>query len=107
MNIKIDEYNINGTYSSNFLFILKKLPHVVFALKTFPLPSVSSQPVETPYPNINTKEPGDTLRFGDLQCNIFLDEYWQNHKEIWDWHFSNVMGGSDDFNEIYARKQNH
>lgn len=102
MNIKIDEYNINGSYPSNVLLLIKKIPKTVFALKNFPFPGVSSNPAEINYPNQPVSAPGDSVTYNDLNCEVFVDEYFLNHREIFTWFINNTTGVYTDFEDIYS-----
>jgi hypothetical protein len=98
----IPEYNINGTYPSNYLFIIDKIPNVVFSLKSFPFPGLTSTPAEVPYQNKNNKLPGDNLVYGELSLQVFLDEYFQTHYELYNWLYRNVTGANSNYSDIYS-----
>lgn len=98
----IPEYNINGTYPSNYLFIVDKIPKTIFSLKSFPLPGISGTAVNVAYQNYTNKVPPDTLTFGDLSTQVFLDENWVTHKEIYTWFVNNVLGVNIEVGDIYS-----
>ena len=78
-------YNKNFLSPLNFNFYLKRAPHVNFFVQSVNLPGFGfTSPIQTD-PFTNIPQPGDRLRFEDLEVTFKVDEELQNYLEIANW----------------------
>ena len=55
-----------------------------------------------PHENFTNTIPADHLDFGELSCNVFVDEYYTEHKSIYDWLYNNFTWVNQDYTDIYS-----
>ena len=92
-------YNINENYlePTGFKLVLdrKFYPKTEYFVTSVTHPEVSLPGVAVPFKSITTHQPGERLQFGELICNIILDEDLVNYKEMYD-----ILKESVQVNEI-------
>ena len=81
-------YNINENYlePTGFKLVLdrKFYPKTEYFVTSVNHPEVSLPGVEVPFKSIATHQPGDRLQYGELICNVVLDENLVNYTEMYD-----------------------
>lgn len=99
--------NINFVSPYNFVFKIKRLPHVNYFIQSINIPSVSAGQSDLPTPFIRIPMVGDHLLYGLLTVTFRIDEDFQNYKEIYDW--MKGIGFPDNFDEHrdYQRLHNN
>tara|TARA_B100000214_G_C23514926_1_gene422376 strand:- start:5 stop:499 length:495 start_codon:yes stop_codon:yes gene_type:complete len=81
-------YNINENYlePTGFKLVLdrKFYPKTEYFVTSVTHPEVTLPGVAVPYKSITTYQPGERLQFGELLCNVILDENLVNYTEMYD-----------------------
>lgn len=85
--------NINYLQPTGFKVIMdrKHFPNLTFFATSVLHPNMSLNFSEVQYRRVNVRQPGDKLTFGDLTCNIIMDEDMTAYKEMYDWMVSLVQ----------------
>ena len=68
-----------------FIVNVQRLPNVKFFTQRTSIPNVSVAPIEKPSPLNAIYEPGDRLRYGDLNFSFIVDEDMSNYLEVFNW----------------------
>ncbi len=81
-------YNINENYlePTGFKLVLdrKFYPKTEYFVTSVVHPEVTLPGVAVSYKSVTTHQPGERLQFGELICNVILDEDLVNYKEMYD-----------------------
>jgi hypothetical protein len=89
--------NKNFLSPLNFIFQIKRSPHLNFFVQEVNLPSITADNLETSNPFVKIPVSGEHLRFGDLRVTFKVDEDLQNWFEIHNW--IRFLGFPDNFSE--------
>ena len=89
--------NKNFLSPLNFVFQIKRSPHLNFFVQEVNLPSISADNISTSNPFVRIPTSGEHLRFGDLRATFKVDEDLQNWFEIHNW--VRALGFPDNFAE--------
>lgn len=98
--------NKNFLNPLNFVFRLKRSPHVNFFTQELNIPGVSLINTIEPNPFVDLPRPGDHLTYGDFSLKFKVDESLENYFEIHDW--IRALGKPDNYQEyakIYSKTQ--
>jgi hypothetical protein len=90
-------HNKNFLSPINFVFQIKRSPHLNFFVQEVNLPSITAENLETNNPFVRIPSSGDQLRFGDLRVTFKVDEDLQNWFEVHNW--IRALGFPDNFSE--------
>jgi hypothetical protein len=95
----IDNTPVNKNFLSplNFVFQIKRSPHLNFFIQKVNLPSLSLNYPQQPNPFTTIWVPGEHLTYGTLDVEFKVDEDLQNWFEIHNWLRS--LGFPDNFGE--------
>jgi len=93
-------YNKNFLSPLNFVFQIRRSPHLNFFIQSVSVPSVSLNYPEQANPFVSIPIAGDHIHYQDLQVTFKIDEDLQNWFEIHNWIRS--LGFPDNFME-YAQ----
>lgn len=96
--------NQNFLNPLNFVFRVKRAPHVNFFIQRINLPSLSFDYAEQGNPFTSIPIQGDHIHFGNLDITFKVDEDLQNWFEIHNWIRS--LGFPDNFTEFQQIKAN-
>jgi len=77
--------NQNFLNPLNFVFQVKKLPHVKFFIQSINIPGISLSPTAQANPFVSIPKGGDHIAFDELQLSFKVDEDMENWKEIYNW----------------------
>lgn len=79
--------NINYLQPTGFKLVMdrKHFPNLTFFATSVIHPSMSLGFAEVPFSRTNIRVAGDKLTFGELQCNIIMDEDMQAYQEMYNW----------------------
>lgn len=79
--------NINYLQPTGFKIVMdrKHFGNITFFATSVLHPNMSLNYVDLPYKRVNTHQVGDKLVFGELQCNIIMDENMTAYTEMYDW----------------------
>ena len=79
--------NINYLQPTSFKLLIdrKHYPNLEFFCQSISHPGMQMSSVETPFRKVAVPFPGDTLVFGDLSCQIILDEDMNSYTEMFNW----------------------
>ena len=77
--------NKNFLSPLNFVFQIKKAPHVSYFVQQVNVPSLSLASPITTNPMLNIPFPGEHLQFGQLDVTFKVDEDFKNYLEIHNW----------------------
>ena len=89
--------NKNFLSPLNFVFQIKRSPHLNFFVQEVNLPSITADNIDSTNPFVKIPISGDHLRFADLRVTFKVDEDLQNWFEIHNWIRS--LGFPDNFDE--------
>jgi hypothetical protein len=78
-------YNKNFLSPLNFVFQIKRAPHVNFFIQKINLPSLTANFLEQGNPFVRIPLSGEHLQFGTLNVTFKVDEDMQNWFEIHNW----------------------
>ena len=78
-------YNKNFLSPLNFVFQIKRSPHLNFFVQQVNLPSISVNFPEQPNPFVHIPISGEHLEFGTLRVSFKVDEDMQNWFEVHNW----------------------
>jgi len=90
-------YNKNFLSPLNFVFQIKRAPHVNFFIQEVNLPSLSIQFPIQQNPFVNIPLSGEHIDFGSLKVSFKVDEDLQNWFEVHNW--IRELGFPDNFSE--------
>jgi hypothetical protein len=90
-------YNKNFLSPLNFVFQIKRAPHLNFFIQKVNLPSLSIDYTAQPNPFVNIPISGEHIRYGDLVVTFKVDEDLQNWFEVHNW--IRALGFPDNFSE--------
>jgi hypothetical protein len=90
-------YNKNFLSPLNFIFQIKRSPHLNFFIQEVNLPSLSVQFPVQQNPFVNIPMSGEHIDFGTLKISFKVDEDLQNWFEVHNWIRS--LGFPDNFSE--------
>ena len=95
----LDNTPVNKNFLSplNFVFQIKRSPHLNFFIQKVNLPSLSLDYPQQPNPFTTIWIPGEHLSYGTLDVEFKVDEDLQNWFEIHNWLRS--LGFPENFNE--------
>jgi hypothetical protein len=95
----IDNTPVNKNFLSplNFVFQIKRSPHLNFFIQKVNLPSLSLDVPQQPTPFAKIWQTGDHLTYGSLDVEFIVDEDLQNWFEVHNWLRS--LGFPDNFTE--------
>ena len=68
----------------------KHFPNLTFFATSVLHPNMGLNFSEVPFRRVNIHMPGDKLTFGELTCNIIMDEDMQAYQEMYNWMISLV-----------------
>jgi len=79
--------NINYLQPTSFKLLIdrKHYPNLEFFAQTVTHPAMQMNSVETPFKKVAVPFAGDTLVFGELSCDIILDEDMNSYTEMFNW----------------------
>lgn len=79
--------NINYLQPTGFKLIMdrKHFPNLTFFATSVSHPSISLSATNISFRRADIKIAGDKLTFGELQCNIIMDEDMTAYQEMYDW----------------------
>lgn len=79
--------NINYLQPTGFKLIMdrKHFPNLTFFATSVSHPSISLSATNVSFRRADIKIAGDKLTFGELQCNIIMDEDMTAYQEMYDW----------------------
>lgn len=79
--------NINYLQPTSFKLLIdrKHYPNLEFFCQSVSHPGMQMSSVETPFKKVAVPLPGDTLVFGELSCQIILDEDMNSYTEMFNW----------------------
>ena len=77
--------NLNFLSPIEFIFTIKRLPHVKYNIQSVDFPGISSgsTPQQTPFRV--TPRAGDRLDYDDLTLEVIIDEEMRAYTETFDW----------------------
>ena len=78
-------YNKNFLSPLNFVFQIKRSPHLNFFVQQVNLPSISVNFPEQPNPFVHIPISGEHIEFGTLRASFNVDEDMQNWFEVHNW----------------------
>ena len=78
-------YNKNFLSPLNFVFQIKRSPHLNFFVQQVNLPSISVNFPEQPNPFVHIPISGEHIEFGTLRASFKVDEDMQNWFEVHNW----------------------
>lgn len=83
----IDNTPLNKNFLSplNFVFTIKKAPHVNFFIQKVNIPSITLPSADSSNPFVKIPYPGEHLNYGPLQIMFKVDEDLKNYIEIHNW----------------------
>jgi len=95
----LDNTPVNKNFLSplNFVFQIKRAPHLNFFIQKVNLPSLTLDYPSQPNPFERIWLPGEHLSYGTLDVEFMVDEDLQNWFEVHNWLRS--LGFPDNFNE--------
>ena len=79
--------NINYLQATSFKLLVdrKHYPNLEFFCQSVSHPGMTMSAVETPFRKAAIPLPGDTLVFGELSCQLILDEDMNSYTEMFNW----------------------
>lgn len=79
--------NINYLQPTGFKIVMDRFhfPNLIFFATSVLHPNMSLAATPLPYRRVTAQMPGDKLTFGELTCNIIMDEEMNAYKEMYDW----------------------
>jgi len=88
--------NINYLQPTSFKILIDRqhYPNLEFFCQSVSHPSMQMNPVETPFRKVAVPFIGDTLVFGELSCQIILDEDMNSYTEMFNWIRRNLDNNS-------------
>lgn len=79
--------NINYLQPTGFKVVIDRahFPNIAFFATSVLHPSISTTAADVPFRRVNIRMAGDKLTFGELQCNLIMDEDMKAYQEMYDW----------------------
>jgi len=79
--------NINYLQPTGFKIVMdrKHFPNLTFFATSVLHPNMTIGYADIPYRRANIHMPGDKLTFGELTCNIIMDENMEAYQEMYNW----------------------
>ena len=77
--------NTNSLLQSNFVFRIRKAPHVNFFIQSAEVPQITIPSTQHPTPFVARKIPGDHITFDPFNISFLVDEDLQGYLEIHNW----------------------
>lgn len=79
--------NINYLQPTGFKIVMdrKHFPNLTFFATSVLHPNITINYADLPYRRANIHLAGDKLSFGELQCNIIMDENMTAYEEMYNW----------------------
>jgi len=77
--------NPNFLSPLNFVFSLKRAPHVNFFIQECNIPGLALRPLNVPTPLVRIPYGGDHIMYNELSITFKVDEDLQNYMEIFTW----------------------
>lgn len=96
--------NKNFLSPLNFVFQIKRSPHLNFFVQEANLPAITAEFLEQTNPFVKIPISGEILKFGNLNVTFKVDEDLQNWFEIHNW--IRALGFPADFTEYQSIKKN-
>ena len=79
--------NINFLQPTSFKLVIdrKNLPNLTYFVNTIMHPSVALNPADIGYQRTNVRFVGDKLNYGEMQCQVIMDEDMTAYTEMFNW----------------------
>jgi hypothetical protein len=92
--------NKNFLNPLNFVFRIKRAPHVNFFTQELNIPGISLSDTSQPNPFVTIPRPGDHINYGNFKLTFKVDEDLENYFEIHNW--IRALGKPNNYGE-YAK----
>lgn len=89
-----DFLTFDGLPNNKFSLIIPSLPHVVFFLQQFSLPSVSINEISIPTRFVDYNGVGEKMIFAPFNVTFLVDKYGRNWASVFNWMKSITAGGT-------------